>query len=132
MWLAGRSPMFPFGGFSVDVASGSPVVATPQFMNNSNAGDLRAALRAAADHGNATLVIDMSDTDFCDLTAFGELERAHQRAVAGGGELRLVLPGSGQVLEITGADKAIRLYPTVAAALAVSAPPGDELTIETG
>jgi len=75
--------MLPFGGFSVDLAPGSPVIATPQFMNKSNAADM------------------------------------HQRAIAGGGELRLVLPGSGQVLEITGSDRAIRLYPTVAAAPAV-------------
>ena len=81
-WLAG-SPMLPFGGFLVDLASGSPVIATPQLMNNSNAADM------------------------------------HQRAIAGGGELRLVLPGSGQVLEITDSDRAIRLYPTVAAAPAV-------------
>jgi anti-anti-sigma regulatory factor len=88
-------------------------------MNNSNAGDLRAALLAAAEQGNPTLVVDLSETEFCDLTSFGELERAHQRAIAQGGELRLVLPGSGQVLEITGSDQGIRVYPTVIAALAV-------------
>lgn len=112
--------MLPFGGFSFELATGPPVIAAPQFMNNSNAGDLRAALLAAAKHGNATLVIDLSDTDFCDLTAFGELERAHQRAVSHGGELRLVMPGSGQVLEITGSGRGIRVYPTVVAAMAVT------------
>jgi anti-anti-sigma regulatory factor len=73
--------MLPFGGFSIDLATGPPVIAAPQFMNNSNAGDLRAALLAAAEHGNATLVIDLSDTDFCDSHG---LRRARTCAPAGG------------------------------------------------
>ena len=105
-------------GFPVRLVSGVPVVRTPLVINSSNAKALRAALRSAIAHGCATVVIDLSGTDLCDLVAFRELEQGHKRACAAGGELRLVIPGGRRVFEITGTDQAIRLYPALGAALA--------------
>ena len=112
--------MRPFAGISVHLASGIPVVKTPGAIDISNADELRAALLAAAAHGYATVVADLSGTDLCDSAAFRELERAHLRARAEGGELRLVVSRARllRVFEITGMEHVGRVYSTVAAALA--------------
>lgn len=108
--------MYSSAGISIDSTCGTPVVATPRYIDTSNARHLREALQTAVASGNTT-VLDLSETDLCDLTAFGEIEDAHRRATADGGELRLVLPGVGPVFEITGLAGNIRLYPSLASAL---------------
>jgi hypothetical protein len=44
---------YPAAGFSVTFISGMPVVATPRFVDSSNADQLRTALLAAAGQGTA-------------------------------------------------------------------------------
>jgi anti-anti-sigma factor len=48
-------------------------------------------LLAAGDTEHATVVLDMTQTAFCDSSALNVLVRARKRAAAGGGELRLVI-----------------------------------------
>lgn len=119
--------------FPVRLAGGLPVVATPEEIDITNAGLLRAALLAAGANGHGTgtgtgsrtVVVDMSGTHFCDSAGLNVLVRAHQRALADGGEVRLVMPG-GEVMRIfvvTGIDQVIPIFASVDEAL--SCPVGE-------
>jgi anti-sigma B factor antagonist len=100
--------------YPIEMVNGVPVVAAPEEIDASNAGWLRAALLEAAARGHATFVVDMTGTQFCDSAGLGVLVRAHNRALADGGELRLVIPASAMVLRVfalTGIDRVIPNFP---------------------
>jgi hypothetical protein len=62
----------------------------------------------------------MTGTTFCASSGVGVLVRAHKRAVADGGELRLVIPASASVLRvlaIAGIDRVIPNFPSLYEAL---------------
>jgi anti-sigma B factor antagonist len=111
-----------------------PVVAAPAEIDISNADWLDAVLREAAARGHATFVVDLTRTRFCASSGVGVLVRAHKRAVADGGELRLVIPASASVLRvlaIAGIDQVIPNFPSLyeavvpAPATAPRPPPDD-------
>jgi anti-anti-sigma factor len=106
--------------FPVEVVDDVPVVAVPEEIDITNAAGLRAALHEAASHGNGTLVVDMSRTQFCDLAALGVLVRVHKQAEADGGELLLVIRGAAvrRILAVTGIDHLIPNFPSLDEALA--------------
>jgi len=92
------------------LVSGMPVVAVPEEIDVTNADWLRSVLLQAADRGRGRFVVDMTHTQFCASAGIGVLVRAHKRALAEGGELRLVIPASGAVQRIfalTGIDQLI-------------------------
>jgi anti-sigma B factor antagonist len=92
------------------MVGGVPVVTAPAEIDITTAGQLRAMLAAWATRGYTTLVVDMTGTQFCDSAGLTVLVRAHKQALAGNGELRLVLPASGSVPRIftlTGLDQLI-------------------------
>jgi anti-anti-sigma factor len=94
----------------IELVRGVPVVAAPEEIDITNAGWLRSVLLQAADRGHGRFVVDMTRTQFCASAGLGVLVRAHKRALAEGGELRLVIPTSGAVLRIftlTGVDRLI-------------------------
>jgi anti-sigma B factor antagonist len=95
-----------------------PVVAAPEEVDSSTAYGLRAALASAAP--GQQVVIDMTRTRSCDAVGLHVLVRAHKRALATGGELRLVVssPGVLQLLAITGIGRVIRHFPSLDDALA--------------
>jgi anti-sigma B factor antagonist len=98
------------------MVNGVPVVAAAAEIDISNADWLDAVLREAADRGHATFVVNMTGTRFCASSGVGVLVRAHKRAVADGGELRLAIPASAavlRVLAITGIDRVIPNFPTL-------------------
>lgn len=66
-----------------------PVVTAPAEIDITTAEQLRTVLLHAANRGYATVVVDMTLTRFCDSAGLTVLVRAHKRAVADGGELRL-------------------------------------------
>ena len=68
----------PDARFTVEVVRGVPVVAAPEEIDITNAEALRAALLAAAD-GHGTLVVDMTQTRFCDSSGLHVLIAAHRR-----------------------------------------------------
>ena len=73
--------------------TGMPVVAAPAEIDVTTAGQLRGLLpEAAAATGRPTAVVDLTGTEFCDSSGLHTLLRAHNRAVAEGGGLRLVVP----------------------------------------
>jgi anti-sigma B factor antagonist len=123
--------------FPVEVVRGVPVVMAPEEIDIVNAGRLRAALLEAAAHGNGTLAVNMSQTQFCDSAGLHVLVRAHLRAEAGGGEVRLVI-GDGHVrrmLAITGIDRMIPNFPALEQAIPQAlapSPPGLEAGARRG
>ena len=101
------------------VVSAVPVVAAPEEIDITTAYGLRAALASAA-RGHATVIVDMTRTRACDTTGLHVLVRAHRRALARGGELRLVnsSPDVRQLLSVTGLDRVIRHFASLDEALA--------------
>ena len=99
----------PDAGFLVETSNGLPVVVTPGEIDITNAAQLRAALLEAAPDGRGTLVVDMSQTHFCDTAGIHALVSAHKRAETAGGELRLVIttPTVLRIFTITGLDNVI-------------------------
>ncbi len=110
----------PDDGFLVDVIDGVPVVTTPEEIDITNAGALRSALLQAAASGPGTLAVDMTRTKFCDSSGPHALLAAHQRAEAVGGEVLLVADGALvlRVFALTGVDRMIPSFPSLAEALA--------------
>ena len=107
-------------GCPIAVVGGIPVVTAPAEIDVGNADMLRAAALRATARGHATLVVDLSKTHFCDSAGLSVLIRARKRAVAEGGELRLVAstPAVLGVFAITGLDRLIRVFPSLEAAVA--------------
>jgi anti-sigma B factor antagonist len=101
------------------VISAVPVVTAPEEIDITTAYRLRAALAAAA-RGHATVVVDMTRTHACDTAGLHVLVRAHRRALAQGGELRLAMPSPDvrRLLAITGLDRVIRHFASLDEALA--------------
>lgn len=107
--------------YPIEMVRGVPVVAAPKEIDASNADWLRAVLLEAASRGQATFVVDMTGTQFCDSAGVTVLVRVHKQALAEGGELRLVLPTSGSVWRIftvTGLDGLIPHFTSLEQALA--------------
>jgi anti-sigma B factor antagonist len=102
-------------GFPVTTISGIPVVNVPAEIDITNAGLLREALQSAATYGHATIVVDMSETAFCDTAGLQVLVLAHRRAIAEGGEVRLVVRAAAllRLFRLTGIDRVIPNFATV-------------------
>jgi anti-sigma B factor antagonist len=107
-------------GFPVELVEGVPVVAAPEEVDITNAEGLRAALDRAAGTGNRTLVVDLTRTRFCDSAAIHALVDAHKRARAEGGQVLLAVSGEAvlRIFEITGVDRVLHRFSSVAEALA--------------
>jgi anti-anti-sigma factor len=106
-------------GFPVATISGLPVVRGPAEIDITNAGQLRAALLAAAGEGHATIVVDLTETAFCDTAGLQVLVLAHRRARAEGGELRLVVRAATllRLFSLTGVDQVIPSFTSLDEAL---------------
>lgn len=106
--------------FPVEVADGVPMVTVPEEIDVANAAMLRAALLEATARGNGTLVVDMSQTQFCDSAGLHVLVRAHRRAEAEGGEVLLVISAAPvlRIFAITGLAHMIPTFSTLEEALA--------------
>jgi anti-sigma B factor antagonist len=107
-------------GFPVEIVSGVPVVVAPEDIDITNAEQLRAALSEAAAYGQGRFVVDMTRTQFCDTAGLHALVAAHKRTRTGGGQVLLVIPGSGvlRIFAITGLDQVIPHVATLEEALA--------------
>jgi anti-sigma B factor antagonist len=107
-------------GFPVEMVSGVPVVAAPAEIDITNADGLRAALGHAAETGPGALVVDLTRTRFCDSAGMHALVDAHKRARVEGGQVLLAVSGAAvpRILEITGIDRVLPRFDSVAEALA--------------
>jgi anti-anti-sigma factor len=113
----------PEDTFPVEVVGGVPVVAAPEEIDVTNAEALRSALLKAAANGHRTLVVDMTQTQFCDSSGLHTLIAAHKRAEAEGREVLLVIPSTTvlRVFALTGMDTVIPNFTSLAEALAQTA-----------
>ena len=104
------------------------VVVLPAEIDVTNANTAQEELLAALNAGAALLVADMRKTKFCDSAGVSALVRAFRRAAARGSAMRLAVgtPAVQRVLSITGVDRLIETYPSVAASLTGPyGPPGE-------
>jgi anti-sigma B factor antagonist len=88
---------------------GVPVVDAPLNIDAASAGWFQDMLLRAASCRRAMVVVNMTGTRFCDSAGVGVLVRAHERALAKGGELVLVIPASAvlRVFALTGIARVI-------------------------
>jgi len=105
--------------FRVWSLGGMPIVTPPLEVDLGNAEAFGAAL-AAASRGHATVVVDMTSTEFCDSSGLSALASAMCRAQAAGGELRLVVgsPVVRKVLAVTGMDSVCAMFDRLPEAIA--------------
>ena len=103
------------------------VVTLPAEIDVTNADATRDELLAVLSQGAALLVADMSKTVFCDSSGVSTLVRVFRHAATSGAALRLVVstPAVQRVLSITGVDRLVDVYPSVAASLAGPSGPAD-------
>jgi anti-sigma B factor antagonist len=108
--------------FAVEIVSGIPVVTTWGEIDVTNAAGLRVALPEAAAGGHETLVVDMSQTLFCDTAGIQALVSAHKQAQAKGGEVLLVITTAAvlRIFAITGLDGVIPHFGSREEALAAA------------
>jgi anti-sigma B factor antagonist len=101
--------------------NGVPVVTAPAEIGATTAEQLRTVLLHSTARGHATVVVDMTRTRFCDSAGLTVLVRAHRRAVARSGELRLVIAAGSavaRIFAITRLDLVIPLFGSLDEALA--------------
>lgn len=96
------------------------VMTLPAEVDISNADQVREDLVAAVAQDASLVIADMSATTFCDSAGVTALVRTARKASASGAELRVATsaPAVVRVLAITGVDRLIEIYPSVAAAMA--------------
>ena len=110
----------PDARFQVEMVNGVPVVAAPEEIDISNAGELRTALLESAAHGPGSFVVDLTRTQFCDTSGLHALVGARKRARAKGGDLLLVTAGAAvpRIFAITGLDQVFASFTSLEEALA--------------
>lgn len=95
------------------------VVTLPAEIDVTNADTVRDDLLSAINQGAVLLIADLSKTTFCDSAGVSALVRAFRRAAANSSGLRLVVSTRAvqRVLSITGVDRLLDIFPSVAASL---------------
>ena len=95
------------------------VVTLPVEIDVTNSGTVREELLAVLNRSVAMLVADMSKTNFCDSSGVSALVSAYRHAATSGTAVRFVVstPAVQRVLSITGVDRLVDVYPSVAASL---------------
>ena len=96
----------------------------PEHIGVADSGPVLEQLLELLDRGAAVLIADMTRTLSCDRSGADALAHAHQRASAGGAQLRVAAtaPAVRQVLEARGLDRLVSIYPSVEAAIAAGTP----------
>jgi anti-sigma B factor antagonist len=96
------------------------VVTLPAEIDVTNADAVQDSLLSVMNQGAALLIADMSTTEFCDSAGVSALVRVFRRTSTGPGAMRLVVstPAVQRVLSITGVERLVDIYPSVAASLA--------------
>jgi anti-anti-sigma factor len=112
------NPVVPEHTLRVRWTGHHAVVTFPEHVDASNAGQIREELLAVVNRGAAELIADMGATVSCDYAGADALVRAYQRAKVNGTQLRVVAtaPVVRRVLEVSGLDRLISVYPDLEAA----------------
>ena len=100
------------------------IVTLPEYIDVSNAGQIREELLSVINRGPAALIADMTTTLSCDHAGVDAVVRAYQRALVSGTQLRLVVTAQivQRVLCVNGLDRLISIYPSLEAAIAADVP----------
>jgi anti-anti-sigma factor len=97
---------------------GVPVLSVPAEVDIANADGLLSIIESVST-GQPVVVVDMSETTFCDSSALQMLVHASQRMLDRGAELRLVCSSSVvQLMAITGADQLYSIFTSLPEAVA--------------
>lgn len=102
------------------------VVSLPGEIDLTNAGETLALITAAFGPSVTVVIADLSVTRFCDSAGLRHLLQAHQHAADAGVQLRLVIPPRGpvgRVVELTGINRHVAVYPTLQLAAKGRPPP---------
>jgi anti-anti-sigma factor len=104
----------------VHLVAGCAVAAQPGDIDVTNASMVSDTLLALLNRGTPGVVADMTACGFCDAAGARAVVQAHRRAQALGAWFGVVIPhpAARRVFTITGADSLIRIYPSLAQALA--------------
>jgi anti-anti-sigma factor len=110
--------------YPVHWAGQQAIVVLPEHIDQSNSAEIQEELLSVIRRGAAALIADLTATVLCDHSGAGALARAYQRAVTGGTDLRLVVPGPAvrRTLRINGIDQLVPVHPSLSAALAAREP----------
>ena len=100
------------------------MVTLPEHIGAADSGPIRKQLLELLDRDAAVLIADMTGTLSCHRSGAAALVHVCQRASAGGAQLRVgvTAPAVRQVLEASGLDRLVAIYPSVEAAIAAGAP----------
>ncbi len=95
------------------------VVTLPAEIDVTNANTVREDLLSVLNDGAVLLIADLSKTSFCDSAGVSALVRTFRQASASAAAMRLVVntPAVQRVLSITGVDRLVDTYRSVAASL---------------
>jgi anti-sigma B factor antagonist len=99
-------------GGQLSFAGGLPVVRPAAEIDATNAEALRAALMTAAQGSPRAVIVDMTETAFCDSTGLSVLVRAHKQLESQGGELRMVTrePTLLRIFTVTGIASMFHMF----------------------
>ena len=100
------------------------VVALPEHIGVSNAGQVLDQLLSVINRGATSLVVDLTATISCDYAGADAVARAYRRAVSSGTELLLAVtaPVVLRALSRSGLNRLVSVYPSLQAALAARPP----------
>jgi anti-anti-sigma factor len=100
------------------------VVTLPEHIGVSNSGQIREQLLELVNRGAAVLIADMTGTVSCDHGGADALLRVYQRASVSGAGLRVAVTAQivRRVLDASGLDRLVSIYPSVEAAIAAGTP----------
>ena len=100
------------------------MVTLPEHIGVSNSGQIREQLLELVNRGAAVLIADMTGTVSCDHGGADALLRAYQRASVSGAQLRVAVTAQivRRVLDASGLDRLVSIYPSVEAAITAGTP----------
>lgn len=103
----------------VDRAVHYATITLPAEVGIANADQVRAELLRAIDDGPELLIVDMTGTSYCAAAGIHVLMCARGRAADSGIGLRVAVgaPIVRRILQLTGADRLIDIYPGLDAAV---------------
>jgi anti-sigma B factor antagonist len=113
-----------FDTYPVRWAGRQAIVTLPEYIDVSNAGQIREELLSVINRGPTALIAGMTATLSCDHAGVDAVVRAYQRALVSGSQLRLVVTAQivQRVLCVNGLDRLIAIYPSLEAAIADGGP----------
>jgi anti-anti-sigma factor len=119
-WTSARDAVVSDYPLPVQWTGRQAVVTFPEHVDASNVGQIREQLLGVVNRGARVLIADMGGTVSCDYGGADALARTHQRANVNGTQLRVVVaaPGVRRVLEVSGLDRLVSIYPDLETATA--------------